>query len=150
MIAARALPDIATTEKFAAEIAPHLRVGDVLALLGDLGAGKTTFARALLRALGITGEVPSPTFSLVQSYDTSHFVVNHYDLYRLKNETELEELDWDDAMASGVMVVEWPERAARYMPDDRLDLHFVIESDGSRHCTIRPQGQWRQRWETIP
>jgi tRNA threonylcarbamoyl adenosine modification protein YjeE len=89
------LADLAATQALAAAIEPHLRVGDLLALRGDLGAGKTEFARALLRARGVTGDVPSPTFTLLQTYETPGLLISHFDLYRLKSSDELEELGWD-------------------------------------------------------
>ena len=88
-----ALPDLDATARLGARIARGLTLGDAVALWGDLGAGKTTLARAILTALGVTEDVPSPTFTLVQSYETSP-PVSHYDLYRLKNARELEQLGW--------------------------------------------------------
>ncbi|HEX4178589.1 MAG TPA: tRNA (adenosine(37)-N6)-threonylcarbamoyltransferase complex ATPase subunit type 1 TsaE, partial [Rhizomicrobium sp.] len=98
-----ALPDLDATARLGASIAGGLRAGDAVALWGDLGAGKTTLARAILNALGVTEDVPSPTFTLVQSYDT-HPPVSHYDLYRLKSSRELEELGFDDALTDGVVL----------------------------------------------
>jgi tRNA threonylcarbamoyl adenosine modification protein YjeE len=110
-----------------------------------LGAGKTAFARAVLRALGVTGEVPSPTFTLLQTYDTTNFTVYHFDLYRLKNKSELEELGWDDACADGVAIVEWPERAEGHMPDNYLLLKFSMDEENNRFCDLQPFGVWAQR-----
>ncbi len=118
------LSDLAATEKLAARIAPFLRRGDMVALHGVLGSGKTTFVRALLQALGINDDVPSPTFTLVQNYDTPGLTVYHFDLYRLKSAAELEELGWDDALSDGLVLVEWPKRAENHLPADRLALHF--------------------------
>src|SRR3989442_10751869 len=98
-----------------ARIAIALRLGDTVALAGDLGAGKTTLARAILRALGVRDEVPSPTFTLVQSYDTSPRIA-HFDLYRLKSAREMEELGFEDALTDGAVLVEWPERAPEVLP----------------------------------
>lgn len=136
------LPNLAATDALARHMAPHLKQGDVLALKGDLGAGKTTFARALLKALGVTGEVPSPTFTLVQTYDLRNFTIYHYDLYRLKSEQELEELGWDDALADGVVIVEWPEHAGNRMSEERLDLIFAMDESGQRFCKISGSQTW--------
>jgi len=144
-----ALPDLAATVALAQKLAPDLRRGDALALAGPLGAGKTSFARALLRALGINEEVPSPTFTLVQTYATPGFTVSHFDLYRLRSAEELDELGWDDALADGVSVIEWPERAAGRMPVDALTLEFSLAGDGGRTCELRAVGTWQQRLRDI-
>jgi tRNA threonylcarbamoyl adenosine modification protein YjeE len=139
------LPDLAATERLAARIAPHLRRGDVVALEGALGTGKTTFARALLRTLDVPDEVPSPTFTLVQIYKTKNFPVYHFDLYRLKSSAELDELGWDDAAADGAVVVEWPERAENHLPWNRLTLRFEMNDKAERRCVIEPHGEWEKR-----
>lgn len=110
--------------RLAEEIAFALMPGDVLALEGDLGAGKTTFARALIRALsgGLQTEVPSPTFTLVQTYETARFDIAHFDLYRLADPHELLELGLDLALKRGVAVIEWPSRAADLLPAERITL----------------------------
>lgn len=141
------LPDIAATERLAGRIAKLLRRGDVLALQGDLGSGKTTFARALLRALGITGEVPSPTFTLVQSYETDAFTIHHFDLYRIKASAELDELGFDEALADGVALLEWPERGQDRLTKDSLTLHFAY--DNARTCRIDAPGAWAARLEGL-
>ena len=140
------LPDLAATRALAARIVPLLRQGDVLTLSGDLGAGKTEFARALLRALGVIDDIPSPTFTLVQTYETKNFSVSHFDLYRLKSSDELDELGWNDALADGAVVVEWPERAGARLPADRLELHFALMPDGVRRCAFKPCGNWSGRF----
>jgi tRNA threonylcarbamoyl adenosine modification protein YjeE len=139
------LPDIAATEALAQKIAPLLQTGDFLALRGDLGAGKTSFARALLRALGAAGDMPSPTFTLLQTYETARFPVAHFDLYRLKSPGELDELGWDDALTDGVTLVEWPERAGNRLPEQGLFLYFDADRDGRRQCRIEAHGDWPQR-----
>ncbi len=110
--------------KMAAELADNLEVGNVLLLRGNLGAGKTVFARGLLRAM--TGqpdlEVPSPTFTLVQTYDTARGSVWHFDLYRLKDSEEIYELGWEEALAGGIVLVEWPERLGSLKPARHLDI----------------------------
>lgn len=139
------LPDITATRALAKFIAPHLRKGDVVALTGDLGVGKTEFARALLRALGVKGDVPSPTFTLVQTYEIGALSASHFDLYRLKSAEELDELGWDDAVADGITLVEWPERAEGRLPLDRLVLNLTLAPDGTRSCQIEKGGNWATR-----
>lgn len=142
-----ALPDLDATAALAARLAPLLRKGDAVLLSGDLGAGKTAFARALLRALGVQGEVPSPTFTLVQHYDLPVLPVAHFDLYRLKNEQEIEETGFHDALADGAAVVEWPERAAAYMPRGALTLAFQMDESGARFVDITGAADWEKRLE---
>jgi len=140
------LADLTDTERLAEMLAPHLRRGDVIALRGDLGAGKTSFARALMNKLGIEGDIPSPTFTLVQMYDLSKFSIYHFDLYRLKSEDELEELGWDEACSEGIVIVEWPEHAFGRMPKDFLLLDFKMNEEGQRSCDVKQHGTWVQRW----
>ena len=109
------------TEALAADIAGALGRGDVVALFGDLGSGKTVFARALIRALGAAfgreiGEVPSPTYTLVQPYELPNLAVHHYDLYRLSSAGEAIELAIEDAFVEGICVVEWAERIEGLLP----------------------------------
>jgi len=134
------LPDLDATEKLAGTLAGQLDGHDAILLSGDLGAGKTTFARALLRALGVTGEVPSPTFTLVQSYDTPRFSVFHFDLYRLEKPEEMEEIGFDEALADGLTLIEWPEKAMSYMPRKRIEMKFAGK-DKDRQVTIRCVGE---------
>jgi tRNA threonylcarbamoyladenosine biosynthesis protein TsaE len=142
-----ALADEAATAALAWRLAPHLRPGDVVALTGDLGAGKTSFARALIRALsgpeGSEREVPSPTFTLVQSYEAPAGRIHHFDLYRIKSPDELTEIGWDEALADGIVLVEWPERAGTLLPARRLDiaLEFGATSE-TRAAVLRPHGEW--------
>jgi len=139
-----ALPGLAATMALAGRIAPLLEPGDALALWGDLGAGKTSLAREILRALGVTEDVPSPTFTLVQSYETPRLTVAHYDWYRLKNARELDELGFREALEDGAALVEWPERAPDYLPDETLHLRLSIDGEGRRVKITGPQ-----RWAGI-
>src|SRR5262245_4524040 len=113
--------DLVRLDSLASRLVLDLKPGDVIALSGPLGAGKTTFARALVTRLGGEDEVPSPTFALMQRYDTARLVLTHCDFYRLEP-AELDQLGLDDALAEGAVVVEWPERASSWLPEDRLDI----------------------------
>lgn len=127
----RRLPDEAATARLGADIAMALRPGDLVALHGDLGAGKTTLARGLIRALaGDPGlDVPSPTFTLVQAYD-GRLPVQHVDLYRIGDASELDELGLDEALAQGAVLVEWPERAGDRLRAGGVRLELDHESEG--------------------
>jgi tRNA threonylcarbamoyl adenosine modification protein YjeE len=135
-----ALPDLDATGLLGARIAGGLHTGDAVALWGDLGAGKTTLARAILRALGVREDVPSPTFTLVQSYETCPKIA-HYDLYRLKSGREMEELGLDDALLEGAVLVEWPERAPEALPPAALHVRLDIR-DGARRARLTGPLRW--------
>jgi N-acetylmuramate 1-kinase len=121
-------PNEQATARFAIDVAAALEPGDLVTLSGDLGAGKTTFARALIRYLAgdDTIEVPSPTFTFLQSYDLPQFPLIHADLYRLSSAAELGELGFDDLPEGSVVLLEWPDRAAGFLPADRLDITFTL------------------------
>ena len=133
-------------------IALKIRPGDTLALYGDLGAGKTTFARALIRAVLGDGdaEVPSPTFALVQTYDAPRVALVHADLYRLADESEALELGIGDLADRGAVIIEWPERAPSLLGPDRLDI-ALVEKEGAaqRDVTITAHGTWVARLERL-
>src|SRR3954454_13717166 len=118
-----ALADETATRALAVEFAAALEPGDLVTLSGDLGAGKTTFARALIRHLAGDGsvEVPSPTFTLMQNYELPRFALVHADLYRVNDPAELAELGFDDIADDAVVLLEWPDRAAGLLPADRFD-----------------------------
>ena len=122
------LPDEEATRRFATDLAGALEPGDLVTLSGDLGAGKTTFARALIRHLAGDDavEVPSPTFTLVQNYELPRFTLVHADLYRVGGAAELAEIGFDDLPDGAVVVMEWPDRAAGALPADRLDIAFTL------------------------
>lgn len=127
-------------------IAPLLRPGDVIALSGELGAGKTTLARAILEGLGHQGEVPSPTFTLAQTYAELAVPVLHCDLYRLENSVEAESLGLDDWLLAGALLIEWPERLGAAMWPDRLWLRLEGAGGTVRHLTCHPGPAWETRW----
>lgn len=118
-------------------LAKALRPGDVIALWGDLGVGKTTFARILIQTLvGDAIDVPSPTFTLVQAYDTSQGEVWHCDLYRLKDPEEVFELGLEDAFHEAICLIEWPERLGDLLPRRRIDITFKIVNETTREITL--------------
>ena len=139
------LPDLAATAALARKLAPWLKAGDVVALHGGLGAGKTTFSRALISALlEQDTEVPSPTYTLVQTYDGPNFPIFHFDLYRLEDPSEVFELGWDETQ-DGLALIEWPDRAGAHLPAWRLDLHLDLVGD-NRTARLEPQGEdWQTR-----
>jgi len=141
------LPNLAATEALSRRIAAKARPGDVIALRGGLGAGKTAFARAFVAArLGRAEDVPSPTFTLVQTYDADGGTIWHFDLYRLARPDEAWELGIEQAFRDGISLIEWPERLGALLPDDRLDiaLDFAGRED-ARRATLTPHGAWRDR-----
>lgn len=144
------LHDEAATAALAAALARALRGGDVVLLSGGLGAGKTSFARALIRALGHDGEVPSPTFGLVQPYDQLDPPVVHADLYRLDDPAELDELGLDSLGEGGVLLVEWPERAGPGAWPDALRLRLEILDERRRALTAVVPAAWEGRWPPPP
>lgn len=136
------------TASAAQKLAAKLRPGDVICLEGDLGAGKTVFARALIRAL--TGnpdeEVPSPTFTLAQIYDTARGPLWHFDLYRIEDSQEIYELGWEEALSGGIVLVEWPQHLEALAPPERLTVKFtVLKEPNQREITFIPHGRWAER-----
>jgi tRNA threonylcarbamoyladenosine biosynthesis protein TsaE len=140
------LADAAATEALGGALAASLRPGDVIALFGALGAGKTTLARGLLRGLGHLGDVASPTFPIVQAYapPDTRVPVWHVDLYRIEHPAELAEIGLDDARDDAALVIEWPERLPALWPDA---LRLTLAVDGiSRVLTAQVPPAWGERW----
>lgn len=141
-----ALPDAASTEALGVALARLLCRGDVVCLTGSLGAGKTTLARGVIRALTGEREAPSPTYTLVQSYAAPGAALWHADLYRLEKPDESEELGLDDAFEDGIVLIEWPERIADRLPSDRLDIGLEDGGSGdTRRALLSERGRWRGR-----
>lgn len=142
------LPDEAATVALAGRLAPLLRAGDVVTLRGDLGAGKTALARAIIRHLAgdPAEEVPSPTFTLVQTYEHLSPPVWHFDLYRLTDPGEVVELGWEEARAACALV-EWPERLGPLLPRDRLEVEMTLDGPEARRVVLTGHGSWAARLE---
>ncbi len=141
------LPDAAATHALGRALAPLLRPGDSVALFGSLGAGKTSLCRGILQGLGFPGEVPSPTFPIVQSYapPETRLPVWHVDLYRVERAEELEELGLDEALYDGVLLIEWPERLPALWPGT-LRLTLGEGGAGGRSLTAKVPPAWGGRW----
>jgi tRNA threonylcarbamoyladenosine biosynthesis protein TsaE len=139
------LADEAATAQLGASIARLLRPGEAVCLSGPLGAGKSTLARALVRALTTPQEeVPSPTFTLVQFYEGPQLKVAHFDLYRLSDPDEAYEIGLDEALDEGAAVIEWPERLEGRLPADRLDIEIGL-SEAGRSVRLTSFGSWEGR-----
>jgi tRNA threonylcarbamoyladenosine biosynthesis protein TsaE len=139
------LADETATAALGARIARGLAPGDAVLLKGELGAGKTTLARAILRALGVEGHVPSPTFTLVQAYQARDLTLYHYDLYRIENPREVSELGMDEALEDGVALVEWPERGfPSRLAGDALIVTLIQKNGTAREAEVAGPARWRQ------
>ncbi len=135
----------ADTARLGAAIARELRRREAVCLSGPLGAGKSTLARALIQALAGAGtEAPSPTFTLVQTYDAPGFPIAHFDLYRLARPEEALELGLDEALDHGAAVIEWAEKLGHHLPADRLDVELHIDGE-RRRVRLTPHGAWEER-----
>lgn len=143
------LKDEAATARLGAAIAARLRAGEAVCLSGPLGAGKSTLARAMIRALTMPDEeVPSPTFTLAQFYEGPRLKIAHFDLYRLTSPDEAYEIGLDEALEDGAAAIEWPERLQGRLPPDRLDVEIALAGSG-RRVRLTPQGSWMGRVEGL-
>jgi len=150
------LPTLDATKDLAARIAKCLRVGDIVALKGPLGAGKTTLARYVIQGLGwMESEIPSPTFTLAQEYDFSKFTLWHFDMYRLEAPEDAFEIGVEEAFATGVSLIEWPERLGGYLPLQRLDVTLSFRDDagrddeGARQVELSVESAWADRVDQL-
>lgn len=142
------LPDVAATEQVGKMLAPLLRAGDVVALEGDLGAGKTSLARGVLAALGLLDEAPSPSFAIVQAYAPPEvrLPVWHVDLYRLDSAAESAELGLDEVLDDGALLIEWPDRLGDLLWPETLRLSLETTPEGARRLTWIVPEAWETRW----
>lgn len=139
------LPDEAATQALGRALARLLQAGEAICLSGRLGAGKSTLARALVRAVTTpVEEVPSPTFTLVQFYEGPKLAIAHFDLYRLTDPEEAYEIGLDEALEDGAVLIEWPQRLEGRLPQDRLDIEITLDGEARRAC-LQPHGAWEGR-----
>jgi tRNA threonylcarbamoyladenosine biosynthesis protein TsaE len=142
------LEDVQATLNVGRELGALLRAGDKIALRGTLGAGKTTLARGIMEGLGYRGEVPSPTFAIVQPYEPpeTRIPVAHVDLYRIEDPEEIPELGLEDTLIDGAMIVEWPDRMPDSFWQDALNIDLEITGEGNRRLTWNAGSAWNNRW----
>jgi tRNA threonylcarbamoyladenosine biosynthesis protein TsaE len=145
------LDDLTSVKRIGAALGAALRAGDVLLLSGDLGAGKTELARAVIQArIGAAIDVPSPTFTLLQTYDAPDLAIVHADLYRIERVADLTELGLDEAMEDCALLVEWPERAMGLWPASRLEVTLSIDGLGpARIAHMTGHGDWAARLDGV-
>lgn len=141
------------TLKFGALLASVAQIGDCFALFGDLGAGKTTFARGFINEkLQSEDEIPSPTFTIVQTYEIDEVLINHFDLYRVENKEEIWELGWEE-LNDSISLIEWPQRAGNYLPSKRIEINFQFNA-AHRIANIKIfgngdfEGKWNKFFES--
>lgn len=144
------LPDENATAVFAAQLAALAMPGDVIALKGELGAGKTTLARAFIHARGGDETVPSPTFTLLQVYELPGGAVWHFDFHRLLKPEEAWELGIEDAFRDGISLIEWPERLGPLLPERRLEIALAFgDTPDARQVSLDPGTGWQARLTVI-
>ena len=143
------LPHLKATRDLADAVAPLLQPGDVLTLEGSIGVGKTTFVRSLLKALGCSEEVPSPTFNLALTYEVNCLTIWHFDLFRIEHLSDVYELGVEDALENGVCLIEWPKIMTSLLPTEHLEMKFFYQEEYSRRVSLRGSGVWRQRLRAV-
>ncbi len=141
------LPNLEAMERYGTRIASRLRSGDVVALHGGLGAGKTTLARAIIAALGHEGEVPSPTFTIVETYDppATRLPLVHADFYRLEDPSEAEEIGLDDYRYGAALIAEWPEKAGGFAHEAACLSIMLENADEGRKAIVGAGDDWLER-----
>ncbi|MBQ7455649.1 MAG: tRNA (adenosine(37)-N6)-threonylcarbamoyltransferase complex ATPase subunit type 1 TsaE [Clostridia bacterium] len=133
------------TQALGRALAAALRAGDVVLLTGDMGAGKSEFARGVARGLGITAAVPSPSFTILNVYDEGRLPLYHFDWYRIGDVSELTDMGLDEYVGGdGVCLIEWHERAPELLPEDCLEVRLCPREDGSRVIEVAPRGNWEE------
>ena len=139
------------TRTLGKELASSLQAGDVVILQGDLGAGKSEFARGIASGLGISGPIPSPSFTILNDYEDGSVPFYHFDWYRLSGSQELYEMGMDEYLqGDGIAVVEWPSQCPDAVPDDCLEVRFHVVDENSRDIELVPRGKFRKiEWEEI-
>jgi tRNA threonylcarbamoyladenosine biosynthesis protein TsaE len=140
------LEGVEATEALGRSLGGLLRPGDVVALYGDLGAGKTSLARGVLRGLGFEGDVASPTFPIVLPYEQLRVPVWHVDLYRIEDPAEIGELGLDEALEDAALLIEWPERLGAALWPEALKLSLARDGEGARALTAEGPAAWGGRW----
>ncbi|MBQ7655195.1 MAG: tRNA (adenosine(37)-N6)-threonylcarbamoyltransferase complex ATPase subunit type 1 TsaE [Clostridia bacterium] len=142
--------DAAETRRLGAKLAAHLRPGDVVLLQGDLGAGKSEFARGVARGLGVSGPVPSPSFTILNVYDEGRIPLYHFDWYRIHDPDEIGEMGFEEQLhGDGAALVEWSERAPEYLPERVLTIRIHTVDETTREITFEPQGGFAFREEQL-
>ena len=142
------LEDLKASRAFAEKLATYLKTGDIVTFEGTLGAGKTEFCRALIHSIGYNEDVPSPTFSLLQTYepaldDYETPAVWHLDLYRLENSEDVLELGIEDGFETAITLIEWPDKMGSYLPEEHLKVTlFMAEHEGARHIELSCTDYW--------
>jgi tRNA threonylcarbamoyladenosine biosynthesis protein TsaE len=143
------LEGVEATENLGMRLGAMLRLGDVVALYGDLGAGKTSLARGVLRGLGFDGDVASPTFPIVLPYDLPRVPVWHVDLYRIDDPSELDELALDEGLSEAALLIEWPERLGGMLWPEALKLTLQRDGSEARSLTAEVPDAWADRWPPL-
>lgn len=138
-------PQPADTANLGARLAPMLKAGDIVVLVGELGSGKTLFTSGLAAGLGVDEGVTSPSFVLVRKYRTGFLPLTHADIYRLRTRNEFEDLDLITDAENGVLVIEWGDAIEAALPDDHLRVDFQVGESEERDITFTPGGSWRSR-----